>query len=505
MSRNILLVLLLLALPALADNPETLAERSQARARAVLDSAVVAIGGAENLQAIERVRLKLAGKTWPRLQMPTAQAPFEPGTFEETLLLDLANNRLKLEQRNSGAGFEGHNAVVLKAGEGTNYDLRARVATPIPTAQSNQQQFVQYYRRLPHLILRQALDRAPSLRHLGQDDFAGSPHEVITFVMPDAQQIALYVDAKTKLVSKYELVFTDPLVGEEASEILFGDYATVGAMKVPRTWANRQAGEVISEYALQVEFNPAVDESSFQVAAQGFAKAQPLPTTLEAAVDKLAEGVYVIRNVAGQNQNTLAVAFEDHVLAVEAPGSSAGADSVIKRIKETIPGKPIRYVAMTHHHGDHIGGLRSFIAEGATVITTRSNQSVVETMAKAPPVDRRASKPRPVELAFLENGKRVFTDGKRTVELIDIGPNPHAREMVIAWLPKEKIVFQGDLFGLPNNDAPIGPPQASTVAFARALKERKLDVEWIASVHGRTAKYADLERALQGAAGRGAD
>jgi len=268
-------------------------------------------------------------------------------------------------------------------------------------------------------------------------------------------------------------------------------------MKVPRAWGNRQAGEVISEYALQVEFNPVVDEHAFEVAAEGFAKAQPLPTTLEAAVDRLAEGVYVIRNVAGQNQNTLAVAFEDYILAVEAPGSSAGADSVIKRIKETIPGKPIRYVAMTHHHGDHIGGLRSFIAEGATVVTTSGNRAVVETMAKAPQGDRLAQTPRAVEIAFLEDGKRVFTDGKRTVELHDIGPNPHAREMVIAWLPKEKIVFQGDLFGLPNNDAPIGPPQESTVAFARALRERKLDAEWIASVHGRTATYADLERALR--------
>ena len=83
MSRRTLLPFLLFALPALADNPETLAERSQTRARGVLDAAVVAIGGADSLQAIERVKLKLVGKTWPRLQMTTAQAPFEPGTFEE--------------------------------------------------------------------------------------------------------------------------------------------------------------------------------------------------------------------------------------------------------------------------------------------------------------------------------------------------------------------------------------------------------------------------------------
>ena len=174
------------------------------------------------------MKLQLEGQTWPRLQMPTPTPPFEPGTFYESLLLDLKDNRLHLEQRVTGAGFDGHNTVVIKAGTGTAYDHRARTATPIPAEQTSQQQFVQYYRRLPDLILRQALDGANSLRYLGEDQFNNRKHNVVTFVMPDTQQVALYVDAKTGLVSKYELVFTDPLRGQEASEIMFSDYASAG-------------------------------------------------------------------------------------------------------------------------------------------------------------------------------------------------------------------------------------------------------------------------------------
>jgi hypothetical protein len=70
-----------------ANNPETVAERSQVTARAVLDQAVAAIGGAEALRSIEVVRLRLEGENWPRLQMPTAAPPFEAGTQQETLLL----------------------------------------------------------------------------------------------------------------------------------------------------------------------------------------------------------------------------------------------------------------------------------------------------------------------------------------------------------------------------------------------------------------------------------
>lgn len=485
-----------------AQNPETLAERSQARARKVVDAAVAAIGGADALRSIETLKLQLQGKTWPRLQMPTPNPPFEAGTFDETLMFDLKDNRLQLEQRVTGAGFTGHNTVIIKAGEGTAYDHLARTATPIPAAQSSQQQFIQYYRRLPNLILRQAIDRVNTLRYLGEDQFEGRKHDVVTFVMADSQQVALYIDSRNKLVSKYELIFTDPLRGDEASEIMFSNYASVGKLKVPQDWTWRLAGDVVAKYKVTAAFNPANADKSFEFADAEFRKVPPLPLNLKPNVEKLADGVYVIHNVAGQNQNTMAIAFKDYVLAVEAPGTSDGADEVIKRIKETIPGKPIRYVAVTHHHGDHIGGLRSFIAEGATVVTTRGNRSVIEAMAAAPQIDRLAKAPRKPEFMFVESGKRVFTDGEQTVELIDVGPNPHAREMVIAYLPKERIVFQGDLFFLPNNDAPLGPPQPSTISFAQRLKEKGLAVDKIASVHGRTATMADFLKAVNGSTGR---
>jgi glyoxylase-like metal-dependent hydrolase (beta-lactamase superfamily II) len=478
-----------------ADQAPSLSERSYAQARAVLDRAVEANGGAEALRAIKAVRLTLDGQTFPRLQMTTAEPPFEGGRLQETLLLDLEQNRMRLDQKVSGFGFDGNATVTLAAGQGATYDHRARTTTPIPAAQSSQQQFIQYYRRLPSLLLRQALDRATSLRYLGEDNFQGRRHEVVTFVMPDAVQIAMFVDSATNLVSKYELMFVDPFTGDEASEIHYGAYTKVGAYQLPGTFTNIQAGDAVTKAALKAEINPEITDASFVAEAKDYKAVDAVPLTLEQKVETLAPGVHVMQNIAGQNQNTLIVEFADHIVAVEAPGSSDGSDAVIKRVKELIPGKPIRYVAMTHHHGDHIGGLRSYIAEGATVVTTPGNKGVVERTAAAPQNDRLRKNPRAVQVETISGKKRVFSDGARTLELIDIGPNPHTREMVIAWLPAERVLFQGDLFFVPANGAPFGPPQPTTIDFVKKLRKLKLPVQRIASVHGGTATIEQFNEA----------
>jgi glyoxylase-like metal-dependent hydrolase (beta-lactamase superfamily II) len=316
--------------------------------------------------------------------------------------------------------------------------------------------------------------------------------------MPDAVQVAVFVDSASNLVSKYELMFVDPFAGDEAAEILYGGYTKVGPYQVPTTFTNIQAGDAVTKAKLKAEINPAITDASFAVGGTDYKAVDAVPQNFEQKVETLAPGVHVVHNIAGQNQNTLIVEFADHIVAVEAPGSSDGSDAVIKRVKELIPGKPIRFIVMTHHHGDHIGGLRSYIAEGATVITTAGNKGVVERTAAAPQNDRLRKEPRPVQIETIAGKKRVLSDGTRTLELIDIGPHPHAREMVIAWLPGERVVFQGDLFFVPANNAPFGPPQPSTAAFAKKLRALKLPVERIASVHGATATIAQFNEATAG-------
>ena len=109
-----------------------------------------------------------------------------------------------------------------------------------------------------------------------------------------------------------------------------------------------------------------------------------------------------------------------------------------------------------------------------------------------------ARNPRQPKVELVENGKRVFTDGEQVVELYDIGPTSHAKEMLVAYLPKQKLLYQGDLFFAPFDDKiPVGPAQPLTAEFGAWLKKSGLDVERIAAVHGKTVDMTVLDASLK--------
>ena len=160
-------------------------------------------------------------------------------------------------------------------------------------------------------------------------------------------------------------------------------------------------------------------------------------------------------------------------LLVEAPLSDDRTQALMAKIKEIAPGKPVRYVVMTHYHFDHSGGLRGWIAQGATIVTTAGNKAFVEQVAAAKHTIRPDDLSRAPKAAVVETftGKRVFTAGDRTVELYDVGPNPHVAEMTVAYLPKEKTLFVADLFTIPA-EGPIAPAGAATRASSRRRSRR---------------------------------
>src|SRR2546430_12446456 len=159
-----------------------------------------------------------------------------------------------------------------------------------------------------------------------------------------------------------------------------------------------------------VTANPAVD-IAVREAVRNFT---PPPVRVE--TKHMGDGVWYL-TVA--THHSLVVEMKDHIVVVDVPNNVPRATAVLAKAKELVPNKPIRYVVTSHHHWDHLGGIRTAIDEGATIVTYQSNKAFLERVAKTPHTiapDRLAASKKPVKIQTVGD-KGVLTDGTRTIEL----------------------------------------------------------------------------------------
>ena len=207
--------------------------------------------------------------------------------------------------------------------------------------------------------------------------------------------------------------------------------------------------------------------------------------------EKLGEGLYRLTTGPG-SYDSLVVEFRDHVMMLEAGQSEARGLAYIAETKKLFPNKPIRYVMNTHPHSDHTGGLPALVAEGATIITQKNNEEFFDRALNTPRTllnDTLAKNPKKAKVEAVSE-KKVYSDGTRTVEMYHIYPAPHSNGLMVAYIPKEKILFQGD-FSLP---APGQPGNDHVKALVPALEKLKLtDFDRYINVHTSAEKQTKAE------------
>jgi glyoxylase-like metal-dependent hydrolase (beta-lactamase superfamily II) len=441
--------------------------------------------------------VKVSGWTWARNQSLRVTQPWDKVTRDEMLFVDVRRGRFIFENRDPAPGgfvFGGRN--VISGGQGFFANDRDRTVQPLVPANLPAIQF-NFVRRVPHLLLSLALEqRAPTLRYAGEETFDGRPHHVVTFASANGVLTNLFFDAETNLLSKYEQMVTDGTDGDVVQETIFPGYRAVAGVMVPTGRRTRRGGDLVEDVKYEdVRFNTKPADAAF-AKPEGFEEL-PTPAPPPARETKLAEGVYLFESGA----NTLVVEFDTYVLVVEPYAGGRGPKPTLNKAREMFPTKPVRYVIVTHYHDDHSGGLRSYIANDVTVVTTPANQKFFERMAAAPfqmfPDDQTRAPRKPL-FEFVSGGKRVFTDGKQTVEIIDIGPSPHAAEMLVAYLPKEKLIFQGDLVNLPFSGKYMpSTVNDTTLHFFDWVTKHGLDVTRVAAVHGPSTTWDDLRAAVE--------
>jgi glyoxylase-like metal-dependent hydrolase (beta-lactamase superfamily II) len=470
------------------------AATSYKEARQVLDAGIKATGGLEALQAVKNLRRVGAGTGYNQGQSLLPDAALSTRAMEITSLQDFARTRSSAEVVNvPTGGVRTKTRAVLNGDAGFGYNLVTNVVTPsAPGAIAGAKASL---RRDPAALLLTARARAETLRSLGDETIDGKRNRVITFADSDGTQIGLYFDAETGLLSKFDTLADNAVLGDAVTENILSDYRDVAVgsarVRLPARVVTKVDGDVTQDLKFSViEANTGIPDDAFAPPAD--AQTIPPAPTGAVTVTKLGDNAYL---VGGGSHHSLVAVFGDHVVVVEAPLNEERSLAVMAKIAETVPGKPIKYVVPTHYHFDHSGGLRTYIAKGVTVVTTPGNKAFVQRLAAAPHTirpDSLSREPRPPVIETF-TGKRVFSDGTGTLEVIDIGPNPHVTEAVVAYLPKEKAVFVADLFTIPVQ-GPFPPPNPALAHFSDKVKT--MAVEKIVPAHGRIGTMEDLKAAL---------
>ena len=294
-------------------------------------------------------------------------------------------------------------------------------------------------------------------------------------------------------VTRIETAIDNPVLGDTVVEFTYSDYRDFGGVTFPGRIVRVQGGHPVLE--INVSAVTANAPASFAVPSEVAGAAAP---QVVATAEPLAPGVHYVR---GGSHHSVAIDQQDHIVVVEAPQNEARSLAVIAKVKEIIPNKPIRYLINTHHHFDHSGGLRTYVDEGATIVTHAANQPFYEKAWAAPRTlvaDRLAQSKKTAQFETVAES-HTLTDGKRSIEIHRLAGNGHNDGFLMVYLPAERILVEVDAWA---PTAPNVPPPAVPSPFALNLYENierlKLNVAQIAALHGpRVATMAEFGAAMR--------
>ncbi|HWH58866.1 MAG TPA: MBL fold metallo-hydrolase [Terriglobales bacterium] len=321
----------------------------------------------------------------------------------------------------------------------------------------------------------------------------GQTFKVVSLQLPGPYKIKVeaYI-GKDNLIEKIDTWMPSIIVGDILIEHTYSNYRDFDGVKFPMRIVKTYMGTPA------LELNVTDVKPNAPVSLKPPREGQPV----KVKSFKIADGVWFID---GPGASTAAVEFKDYVVLVESSTSEEHALANIAETKKLFPNKPIRYDINSHYHGDHAGGLRTFIADGETIITSQGNRDFYERVVlKAPFVlepDQLAVHPKPAHFIWVGD-KYVLSDGERKMEIYTVEGEGHCKNILITYMPKEKLLFETDMLDNVDPESlkavrhPNFPPPGIVSPYTWALWENiqrlHLDVQQIVQCHGHGAVSVDI-------------
>jgi glyoxylase-like metal-dependent hydrolase (beta-lactamase superfamily II) len=455
--------------------------------------AIEKLGGAKRLSEIATLSISARHKHWD------PQETLEPdignrlgGESRFTLSMDIAHDRARTDwvryriapmkrtfiysevfADKVGYVLGEDNIVLSRQAKETNPSLHTMSAS---RAIANRREL---HRMSPRLLL-EMQDHPERLSALPDETIGGKTFAAISYKADDAEWIVLFGD--DGLPGRIRTIDADGVWGDSNYDMILSDWREVGGVQFAFDQSFTLNGHEVQHISVEdVVLNPVLGPDLFRIPAvvTETAAKQKAPEQVNYQwmlrranwgsfidSDQLAFDPAVVPgniwtevkpgiwHITGGSHNTLVVEMKEYLVAFDAPIANEMSRLTIAEAAWRFPGKPFKYLVLTHHHMDHVNGARVFAAKGADLIFPAGDRPYFAAQMQSPNRvrdDELWQKPREVGLIEV-NGKMMLTDGSRQIDLYVINSS-HAKNSLVAVIPDADFGWVVDLWS-PTRDIP---------------------------------------------------
>ena len=498
--------------------------------QSLVQRAIDAVGGADQIAAIKTISVKGSMKQWEPEQsdVPGGEMRFaNESTYEVVQDRTQRASRYDWEKKFAYPAPRTYKFSEILTPEGgyvigvdsTNRNAQSQQANPPAHSMSGLR-----LATMQREAGRGALTSLLLNMRDNPDQVRPAPDVVVAGVAYPAVSYGPYIvafDAQSGLPARVRTLDYDNVWGDVNYDLVYSQWRDFGGIKIPLNRKYELNGRVVQENQFtDLQINPPVDTAKFEVPAairanaakpatgnvpyQWVLRRQFIGTYLDSEnlsydlrgsqglrLQELAPGVL---HVVGGTHNSLLVEMSDYLIVFDAPVTDAQSLWVVNAAKEKFPGKPIRWVVLTHHHMDHTGGVRGFLAEGATLVVGQGSGDHFRRVLAAPATRNPDLRPRDFSRTpVLEVPEsHVMSDERGRQVIVYRIDNPHAKGYLLGYVPDAKLGFVTDLWSPgPPLPAKITPPLAAVVA---GVRKYGIEPARFAGGHGSVGDFAPLRK-----------
>jgi glyoxylase-like metal-dependent hydrolase (beta-lactamase superfamily II) len=505
------------------------APQAQARAgNTALRMAVRAVGGADALRGLRAFRYAASGQRWIYDEGVRPGDRAKPSaTFDERVRYVVANRRTSNMVRvdavrtSNGADRPVHEVVAARRGFIRGIDANGSTAADKPMTADRGAAIREELALLnPHVLLRQALLNPRMARGAGTTVVGGRTYRVLV-IRHAVAPVRLLIDARTGRLARLRTLQHDYLRRDVMVEVRYSRWRAAGAgLRFPLAvslWSDGQRIHQETRTAAGLAANPRLGRQAFRI--PGDVRAERFGNRLSMVGQKTSEWVMSFANLgfikdggqtainptriapgvillSGVSNNSLVVRRASGVVVVEGALHDLRAEAVLRFIRNRFPGARVTHVTATHHHSDHSGGMRPYVALGARAVVHRAAvpffRKVFSERSSSIMPDRLDRTNRPARItAVPASGSVLLNDADQPIRVLAF-PVAHSVDMTVTFLEQAGVLFVSDVY------TPGAPPGDGGQALNDLIEANNLDVQWIAGGHGGFISYDDFLADLNG-------